>query len=175
MLNPQTNPFKSKHTLYKQNNNEIEYISIIKRFKFEVVLVKGILEKEYEIKIYDFSSQDLANAFQEEKYKALAPIYKYNPRYIPLKIEFNFSNYNEEQIIDAFFPFTDFLESHLNLSGNGYIPDNFFDEMNNKEISAIENKNNLYSISFFVINPKVTISEIRTYMNLNGKIDYTIF
>ncbi len=166
---------KKANTLYQIKNNIVSYVSITKQAHCEIVIVIGDLGMEPKTEILKFSSIKEAETFYEDKYRQYSMSHAYQPNFVSKKIGFNLQGLDELEIVDIWIPFNQFLESHLFLSGNGYIPNEFYDEINEKWIHSTFSENNIYSICLFVIDFNYTLTAIKQYLEINEIVDLITF
>lgn len=168
---------KNATTLYQKinNSNNITYVSIKKQANYEIVIINGVIGQQPQSEIFKFSTKRDLDKFYEKTFKEYSITYVFQPHYTPKKIGFNLQGLNESEIIDIWFTFNEFIESQLFLSGNGYIPDDFYDEINDKWIHSNGAKNDIYFLNLFVIDFNYTLSAINQYLKVNEKVALIIF
>ena len=164
----------TKITLYKNVNEIIHYISLKNQSDNTIVIIWGELEKDAEYEFHQFIDRNEITQFLKSKIEETLLTYNYKPRFKSVKIGMDLSDYGEEVMINIWIPFTQFLESQLFISGNGFITDDYYDEIKKKDIRAFSSENNHYCANFSVINLNNTMTMIEKYLKENEATPITI-
>ena len=180
MNHQNNNNNRNKHSfiLYKKEGlNNIRYIVGEKQYKNLITITHGTLDNENNItqENHQFSENNEANLFLESIKKDKSLTYDFNPFFEHLKIGLDIQNNQEDLdfIIDIWGVFTENLESYLLKSGNGYIEDDYFDEINNVDYTACNFENGLYTVKFTTLNTQKVMVFIKEYF-LHSQISYQL-
>lgn len=160
-------PNKNSFILYQNKGiGDIHYIVAEKHHKNLITVKYGILHQENDniIETYEFSETNEANLFFEKLKIEKSIIYNFNPYFEVLKIGLDLKHYNEDELIDTWFNFTEVLESYLLNTGIGFIPDDYYYEINRINDKAFTFENGLHIVKISTINKFELINFIKEYL-----------